>query len=126
MITLARGVAPEGAVVGGRTAKETLQVIGEPPLEVPESISADIGITDVHIYNRGGEIEFARGLRTDVGKRIPSNTQGITVSPESAFDIYGAEVLPERRVRPIKKVKHTRPKKETWLDELTSLAGMRW
>jgi len=74
------GTPPMGAKVGGRTQKETLQIIGEAKARVPRRIDIDLGWTDIVVMN-GEEIESsgATGLETNVGTRIDSPTKGMSV-----------------------------------------------
>ena len=131
ILTLARGIAPLGADVRGTTPQQTLQIIGKPMAKVPESISADIGITDVHIFNRGGSIEFARGLKTNVGKSIDSNTRGISTPAVLNVTSRKGELqtLPKKQPfrRPAaRKTGRNKKSKENWLDKITSLQGMKY
>jgi len=62
------------------TAPDTIQKIGDSGAVVPEHISMDKGVVDIYISNQGSTIKFAgRGLETNVGKRIPSTTQGMSI-----------------------------------------------
>ena len=87
---LSLGAPPAGAIrTEMRTPKETIQLVGRPRVRVPENVSVDLGVVDIHITNFGRNIEFAgSGLETDVGKRI--------VGPEKGMSIPEAEPLPAR------------------------------
>jgi len=103
-ITLARGITPMGAVKTDlRTTKETIQKIGESDAVVPEKIAADLGISDLFISNQAQDIHFTgKGLGTNVGKRIPTTTQGMSVKSGVARSAMPEEVLakktPSRKV----------------------------
>jgi len=61
------------------TPEQTLTVIGGGKLPFG-NLSADIGITDVFVDTKHRKIRFAPGLHTNVGKRIPSNTRGVSLA----------------------------------------------
>lgn len=106
-LTLPKGVVPEGARLDGRTPQETIQMIGVSTAVVPESISIDLGIVDVFISDFGRNIEFrGKGEGTDVGERLPSTTQGMSV--DGAYP--GALVYNEGVSRPLKRIK--KPKRK--------------
>ena len=87
-------------------------------VEVPESISIDIGIVDAEIYNNGWNIRFAgKGETTNVGKRIDSPTKGISIP--SIFK-------PIEVTRKTKTKKHVKPRYRHDLESLVSLKGIRW
>jgi len=77
--TLPRGATPAGARIGGQTPQETLQVLGDSGAIVPD-IQIDLGKTDAFITGQGRVIQFSgRGGQTNVGERIPSAMQGMSV-----------------------------------------------
>lgn len=83
------GQEPEGWRDLGRTPAETLQVIGVAK-KVPKSVSVDLGFSDILITD-GKTIQFAgKGLVTDVGKRLPSPTRGMSVSGTDALPLGGS------------------------------------
>ena len=50
-------------------------------VEVPARLSIDLGVVDAFITNYGRAISFqGKGERTDVGERLDSPTQGMTIS----------------------------------------------
>ena len=78
---LSLGQPPAGAQFTGlKTPKETVQMIGEPKVKVPESISVDLGVVDIYVTDYGKNIQFGGGgLETDVGKRLASPTKGMSI-----------------------------------------------
>lgn len=113
LITLSRGVAPLGADVRGRTPQETLQVIGEPESEVPETISIDLGVTDAEIIGGGKVIRFAGGGQfTDVGDRIYSPTRGISI--------------PSKGISRISRKTKRKIRSKDRFSDLVSVRGIRW
>ena len=72
---------PMGAVnVGGRTPKETVQMIGKARAPVPEAASIDLGVVDIFISNYGKKIEFGgEGEETKVGMSLPTPTRGMSI-----------------------------------------------
>ncbi|KKL09971.1 hypothetical protein LCGC14_2560550, partial [marine sediment metagenome] len=61
------------------TPAETVQMIGESGVEVPETVSVDLGVVDIFISDYGNRIEFGgHGERTDVGQSLPSTTEGMS------------------------------------------------
>lgn len=110
-ITLPRGLAPKGARLGGRTPQETIQMIGRSRKGrkgvKPKDISIDLGIVDAFITAGGTRIAFTgKGELTDVGKRIPSPTQGMSV--DGAYP--GMPVYNEGVRRPV--IKRKKPKRK--------------
>lgn len=97
-ITLARGITPMGArFTDLRTTKETIQKIGESDAVVPDKVSADLGITDLFISNQAQDIDFTGGgLQTDVGERIPTTAQGMSVNGAEPKGHYYAKPIKER------------------------------
>lgn len=112
--TLGKGQVPQGANTSGRTPEETLQVIGTPSAKVPESISIDLGITDIEIYNYGQNIRFGYGLYTDVGESLESTTTGLSIP--SVFE-------EKKQVRKNKVRKLTR--RSNNFSDLISMKGVR-
>lgn len=90
-IPLKRNEVPMGAVLGGRTPQETLQIIGPRPSKVPRDFSIDMGITDIYITDYGKKINFkGRGEETDVGTRDSSPTRGMSIG-ENIVELEGGE-----------------------------------
>lgn len=76
----------------GVTPQQSVGIVGGP---VPYDIDVDLGVTDIFVkagmdkptmFFEGG------GLRTDVGKRMPSTTRGITVRPSGRGTPVGATI----------------------------------
>lgn len=65
------------------TPAETIQIIGN-PTDVPDQVEIDLGITDILLLKSPKPtITFkGRGLVTDVGTRIPSTTQGLSITED--------------------------------------------
>jgi len=64
-----------------RTTKETIQKIGDSDAIVPNKIAVDLGVTDLFITNQAQDIGFTgKGEKTNVGERIPTTTQGMSVN----------------------------------------------
>ena len=106
-ITMKRGVVPQGAKLG-RTPQETIQMIGVSKTK-PKDVSIDLGIVDVFITAKGTQIAFAgKGLTTDVGKRIPSPTKGMSINKQKEGGnamVYREPIRPlPRPVAPIQPV----------------------
>ncbi len=94
--TLPKGIVPLGAdTSGGNSPYTTIQRIGESDAVVPKRISVDEGVVDSFITNNGTKIDYeGGGLKTDVGQRIPSPTQGMSipaVSRPEMGDFYPAK-----------------------------------
>lgn len=115
---------PVGAVVGGRTPRETIQLIGKYGGKTPKVIHADIGVTDVYI--KGGNkptIDFkGGGLSTNVGTRIPSNTTGMALDDEPT----GLREMTPKAVSRRSHAPKKRKSKRSWLDEVATLKGYRF
>jgi len=124
-LTLPKGAVPAGAInTGLRSPYQTIQVIGKPRAEVPETISADIGIADIEIYDYGRSIRFAgRGTLTNVGERLESSTKGISIPSVGIEDYRFAKVQtkPKRKLfrRPEARKYGRSRKKRNWLHEVT-------
>lgn len=124
-LTLPRGIIPMGAInTDLKSPQETLQIIGEPMAEVPESISADIGISDAIVFNRGQNIKFTpRGTLTDVGQRIESTTEGISIPARGTDEFSLSEYYKEERKQPFRRPEARKKgrsrKKRNWLHEAT-------
>ncbi|MDD4985203.1 MAG: hypothetical protein PHQ43_05355 [Dehalococcoidales bacterium] len=90
-ITLGKGQTPRGAdTSGGNSPYTTVQMIGRANARVPKLISIDAGVVDIFIEH-GRDIRFSGGgTRTDVGTRLPSTTQGMSVD-----DIGGGVSRPD-------------------------------
>lgn len=92
---------PVGAVVGGRTPRETIQIIGSAGSPVPRRVDIDLGWTDITIVG-GRRIVFSgHGVSTDVGRRIVDETKGMSVKEDgmAEYDGYGegyVEPAPEQ------------------------------
>ena len=77
--SLGKRVPPGAVDTGSNRPANTLQIVGT-ALSVPRLLSVDLGWTDVFIRD-GRDIKFKSGGEyTDVGERISTNTQGMTVS----------------------------------------------
>jgi len=78
--TLPKGVSPIGAnTSGGNSPYTTVQRIGSSGAFVPD-VSIDLGIADIYVSNQGQDIRFSgKGRQTNVGERIASTTQGMSV-----------------------------------------------
>jgi len=84
---------PTGAVnTTSASPYDTIQVIGRSRAAVPKRVAVDLGWTDIFIKN-GRQIEFTskKGLKTDVGARLPSLTKGLSVN-ESEGVVASEEV----------------------------------
>lgn len=122
-----------GAInIGLRTPKETIQMIGKADAEVPQSISADMGITDVEIFNYGKDIRFSgRGTLSNVGERIESTTIGMSIPSRFGGEYGLSSVYREERKKPFrrpeaKKKGRSRKGGETGFEDVVSLQGMRY
>lgn len=72
---------PLGAVdIGSRSPYDTIQVVGRPRTGVPKRVAVDLGWTDIFVLD-GKKIEFTgkKGLKTDVGRRVESPTEGMSI-----------------------------------------------
>ncbi len=134
------------------SAYETIQMIGEAGSRVPPLIVKDLGWADIEIRN-GREIVFrSRGGRTDVGRRNPSPTTGMSVGDEGVgivpdggqlkvpatkvpaakapatkvvdLDEIAVPVTRSARVIPPPAPKR-RPRRLSWYDRMTTLKGFR-
>ena len=121
-ITLPKGRVPTGARFANlRTPAETVQMIGRSGSKVPDRISIDSGVVDIFIGRGGNRITYRDyGLRTNVGKRDPGNTVGMSV-PGSEPPI----LRPLAKRRPTRKGLLKRSHRMGWRDRLTSLKGFR-
>jgi len=71
---------PVGMKRTSGTPSETLTVIGDKKLPF-ENISADLGVVDVFVDTKKKKIRFkGGGLQTDVGRRIPGPTRGVSLA----------------------------------------------
>jgi len=104
-LTLPKGAVPTGAVnTDLRSPYQTIQMIGKPRAEVPETISGDLGITDFEIYNYGRNIHFAgRGTLTNVGERLESPTKGMSIPSVGIEEYRFAEVQTKPKRRPFRR-----------------------
>ncbi len=125
------GTPPLGAKTSGRTPAETLQVVGRIKAVVPHRVAVDLGWADVFIIN-GRRIEFSGGgVKTDVGQRISSPTQGMSVGDEGGLPTIKtpARVGTIRRSTIKKVVRKTPPRRSrkisSW-DYMTTLKGYRF
>lgn len=104
---------PAGWREKGRTPEDSIQIIGSSK-GVPSYIPIDLGVTDAFITVSSGvpHIEFkGGGLNTDVGKRIPGTTKGMSISREAIAKVeeeqareLGEELPKSSRSRPHKEV----------------------
>jgi len=133
-ITMPKGVAPQGAKIGGRTPQETIQMVGLKEGVTPKDVSIDLGVVDAFITAGGTRITFAgKGEGTNVGTRIPSTTKGMSVFGEGVVEGEGELErwqLPTetyfgmpKRGRGVSRVSMRRKqpsrKKRNWLNEVT-------
>lgn len=128
--TLTKGSTPRGAIrTDGRTPQETIQIIGKLANNTPSLVTVDMGMTDAFIERRGRELTIffsGKGDRTDVGRRIVSNTQGMSVDEEFS-GVYSAELtsgIPAKKHRRPKRKPKTRRRND--FSDLTSMRGMKW
>jgi hypothetical protein len=131
---------PIGAVrTDSRIPKETIQMIGELGAPVPDRVTIDQGKVDILVSESGKRIEFfGKGEGTDYGKRIVSPTTGMSISDNEVSESATADEIAEAdkalsittkgvsRAAMSKKKPVRRKKQENWLDDLTSLKGMRY
>lgn len=91
--TLPRGVVPIGAKFTElRTPSETIQVIGDARAPIPDSLSVDLGVTDIVITNRAGKISYSgKGLTTDVGERVPGVATGMSITAKGLASSNGED-----------------------------------
>ena len=76
--------------IGGRTPKETIQMIGKPRAKVPKSVSVDLGVVDILIDNYGRRIRFTgEGLKTVAGGSIASTTKGMSIPATAPQKVKG-------------------------------------
>ncbi|MFP3975932.1 MAG: hypothetical protein ACLFVK_06910, partial [Dehalococcoidia bacterium] len=67
--------APDEARTKRGSPQETLTVVGQ----VPFDVSVDLGVVDAFIDSSEQRISFCgKGEKTDVGKRMPSPTKGLS------------------------------------------------
>lgn len=115
---------------------DTIQVIGRSrTVNVPKSVSIDLGITDARI-EYGKRIQFfPRGKDTNVGTRVDSPYKGMSIVAdgseitaeeiESVDRMLGAVEDTRLNRKPSTK-RPTRRSRENWLDRLTSVRGVKW
>jgi hypothetical protein len=73
------GKKPAGWLEKGRTPQETLQIIGEPGVSIPQTVSFNLGVVDGLINTQKMSIDFTGGgLATDVGK-LGNPTTGMSI-----------------------------------------------
>ena len=120
-ITLPRGVAPKGAKIGGRTPAQTIQMIGQPRGVTPKDVSIDLGIVDAFITAGGTQINFTgKGQYTDVGTRLPSPTQGMSIGGYPGMPVYSGFNRPK-----IIKKKPKKRRKNEFSDIMEVRGGIR-
>lgn len=126
---------PKGAdTTGGLSPYTTIQVVGRSrKSRVPETISFDLGIVDGYITNFGRTIEFGGGgLETDVGERLSSPTIGMSIPGFDDYTVNRPTMTGIRRTTRgksrtgLSKKRPVRKARSSWLDDLTSLKGIRW
>jgi len=98
-------------------------------------LSVDLGVSDIFIKSGGKgmrpTIEFkGHGMKTDVGKRIPSPTKGLSLDNEAGGLLLEDEPtgIPEMALKtPTRRSKVARKPKQKrhWLDEVASVKGYR-
>ena len=105
---------------------DTIQMIGKPGAQVPENITIDLGVADIVVSDRGRSIKyFGRGLDTDVGETVDSNTIGMTVGrnrPE-ILESYGKKPQRQGKNRFTFPKTHTRGRKHE--KDTTLVRGVR-
>jgi hypothetical protein len=122
---------PMGALrTNSRIPSETIQMIGEPDARVPRRITVDQGIVDILVSEGGKHIEFTGGgLKTDVGARIPSTTEGLSIEDGGDYledDFAGLSRIDEAKVdRRITKRTKRPAKRLSEYDRMTTLKGFR-
>jgi hypothetical protein len=116
-----------------RTARDTIQVIGESGAKIPHEVNVDLGKVDIKIID-GKEIRFTSGgEKTNVGQRIASTTRGMNIDSESNNMIYLYDDFPGTPVsntgvnRPSMPNKKPSRKGERLMEyeRMTSLKGIR-
>jgi hypothetical protein len=121
-----------------RKPAETIQMIGRPGAEFPKMVRIDMGWADIEIRN-GKEISFkSHGGRTDVGKRDPAPTRGMSIGDEDAGqtastileegDIIGVDgyaVTTKNSEKRSSKPEPRKKKKMSSWDYMTTLRGFR-
>jgi hypothetical protein len=124
--------------VGARNAdsikpEATIQVIGQARARVPGKVNIDLGWTDIEVLN-GRTINFkSGGTKTDVGTRINSNTQGMSLSDGDFMNtddyMQADNVLNNRQGVGHSMIKKSKPnrkdKKDKWLDKLTRVGRIQ-
>ena len=123
---------PIGAKTSGSLSPyDTIQVIGSPKKGVAREVNMDLGFADITILN-GNEIRFSgRGLGTDVGTRIASNTIGMSTDEGEDFDtISGYPAVMSGRVTghtesPKKAPKRRVSSEDKWYKSMTTLGGLK-
>jgi len=103
-ITMKRYQYPEGAqLTDMKTPDETIQIIGKAAPGMPKEILVDMGMTDIVIVRdskigQGGMAgegisirHLGHGERTDVGKRVPGNTKGMSIPGNESSESVTAE-----------------------------------
>jgi hypothetical protein len=98
--SLGKGITPVGArFTDLRSARDTVQMIGDPGAAVPD-VSVDLGVADIHITDQAQSIQYVgKGEATNVGERIESTTQGMTVGAAGGKGhAYAGDVYPAHSV----------------------------
>ena len=124
---------PLGAIhTDSASPYDTIQVIGRSrKATVPASISFDLGITDGFITDYGRKISFkGKGTKTDVGKRLPENTRGMSVNRSGVEIDDEFPSQPVSSVRSISRAKMSKKKaprrrKDTYAESITQMRGFR-
>jgi hypothetical protein len=120
---------PQGAKVTGSTKpRETIQIVGRSRLGVPKKVDIDLGFSDITIID-GNKIVFkGGGLKTDVGKRVNSNTVGMSIEDGGDYldsEPYNPAAKGINRTKMSKNKPKRTGKRENELDSIVSLKGLR-
>jgi hypothetical protein len=125
---------PKGARNSDSIKPETtIQVIGRSRIDIPGKVKIDLGWTDIEVIN-GRTISFkSGGTKTDVGTRINSNTQGMSLSDGDFMNtddyMQADNVLNNRQGVGRSMIKKSKPnkkaKKDNWLDKLTRVGRIK-
>ncbi len=101
---------------------------------MPE-FSIDLGVSDIYIRDNAGRIEFkGKGLKTNIGERLPGTSMGMTVGKleTSGVELSGegeklsSELGWNKSTKP--KPAAGKPKKKkalSWWEYMTTLKGFR-
>lgn len=103
---------------------DTIQIIGV-NRKVPARIRIDLGWTDITVI-KGKEIRFKGGGEdTNVGGRIGSTTQGMSLIPAAGEGVVERLGWNGKPAKVIKKRSHTQKRRKDRFDDITGLKGFR-